>query len=481
MRHDLILRGGTLFDGTGRERFAADLAVTDGKISAIGALGGDSAAREVDAKGLAVAPGFIDAHTHDDRAVLGGAADMACKLSQGVTSVVIGNCGVSLSPVAFTERPPPPLELLGADGWSFGSFAAYAERLSDAPPAVNVMALIGHMPLRLEAMDGDVARAANDREIARMRRRLDDALGEGASGISTGLWYPPNKAASEREVSAVGAALQAHGGLYCTHMRDEGPRVTDSIRETLDAGRAMPAPVVISHHKCNFPENYGRSTETLAQIDAAHAHQTVDFDVYPYNAGSTSLFPDVVREDIRVAITWSKPHPEQAGRDLREIAKGWGLPLKEAAQRLLPAGAMYFMMDEGDVRRILAHPRSMIGSDGIPHDLHPHPRLWGTFPRVLGHYARELGLFSLETAIEKMTRRTAQVFGFEGRGVLAAGAHADLVLFDPATVIDTATFADPIRPAAGILETWVNGISAYTHGDGVSRTTAGRLVTRHRS
>jgi N-acyl-D-amino-acid deacylase len=480
MRYDLLIRRATLFDGTGRERFVADLGITDGVIHAIGALALDDAEREIDADGLAVAPGFIDAHTHDDRAVLNGPKAMECKLSQGVTSVVVGNCGVSLSPVAFADRPPAPLDILGASGWDFDSFARYAEHLEDVPPPVNVMALIGHMPLRVEALQGDVTRPANDREIERMRCRLEQALREGASGFSTGLWYPLNRAASKHEVQSIGSVLHAYDGLYCSHMRDEAAGVTESIDETVDAGRAMPAPVVISHHKCMFPENFGRSIKTLAQIEAAQETQTVDFDAYPYNAGSTSLFPDVVRPDVRITITWSTSHPEQAGRDLAEIASDWGLSLRDAAERLLPAGATYFQCDEADVQRILAHPRSMIGSDGLPHDRFPHPRLWGTFPRILGHYARDVGLFTLEAAIEKMTNRTARVFGFEGRGVLAEGAYADLVMFDPQTVIDTATFAKPVQAADGILETWVNGVSAYRNGEGVSGRAAGRLVRRHR-
>ena len=192
----------------------------------------------------------------------------------------------------------------------------------------------------------------------------------------------------------------------------------------------------------------------MPAIERAAASQAVDFDVYPYVAGSTVLIPDRVREDVPVRISWSIPHPELAGRMLADLAAEWGVSWREAAERLLPAGAIFFQMDEADVRRIMAHPRSMIGSDGLPHDAFPHPRLWGTFPRVLGHYARDLGLFSLETAVAKMTGRCAEVFGLVDRGVIRPGAYADLVLFDPATVRDTATFDDPIRPADGIAETW---------------------------
>jgi N-acyl-D-amino-acid deacylase len=478
---DLIIRDATVFDGTGAPRFNADVGVTGDRIVAVGGLGATAAGREVIATGKAVAPGFIDAHTHDDRAVLCGPECMLCKMSQGVTTVVVGNCGISLSPVRMKARPVPPLDLLGDETWwTFDSFGEYADRLGRHRSPVNTVALIGHMSLRIEAMGGDTQRAATDREAAHMQRRLAEALAQGASGFSTGLYYPPNMQAPTDEVIAVAEALRDAGGLYVTHMRDEANDVLASIEETLRIGRAVNAPVVISHHKCSMPENYGRSVETLSQIDAAAAVQRVDFDVYPYAAGSTVLMPERLRPDVPVQITWSVPHPDLAGRMLDDIARDWGATPREAAERLLPAGAIFFQMDEQDVQRILAHRLAMIGSDGLPHDTFPHPRLWGTFPRVLGHYARDLGLFSMEAAVHKMTGHTADVFGLVDCGVIRAGARADLVLFDPATVRDAATFAEPTRPAHGILETWINGQSAYVAGTGATAARAGRLLTRNR-
>ena len=239
-------------------------------------------------------------------------------------------------------------------------------------------------------------------------------------------------------------------------------------------------PVVISHHKCSMPENFGRSTETLALIERLRERHKVDFDVYPYYAGSTVLMPDRVRPDVPIKVAWSNPHPEMEGKFLADIAKQWNMGLKETAEKLLPAGAIMFQMDEADVRRIMQHPLSMIGSDGLPHDSFPHPRLWGCFPRVLGYYARELKLFSMETAIHKMTGRVAEVFGIADRGTIRPGAFADLVLFDPETVKDAADFDHPTRPSIGILETWVNGQSAYVNGQGATEARAGRLVTRGR-
>jgi N-acyl-D-amino-acid deacylase len=480
IRCDLIIRNATVFDGLGSPRFTADVGVNGDRIVAVGDLGASEADREVYADGMALAPGFIDAHTHDDRAVLCGPACMLCKMSQGVTTVVVGNCGISLSPVRMKSRPVPPLDLLGDETWfAFDSFAEYAERLRRDPSPVNTYALIGHMSLRIEAMNGDTQRAATDREAAHMQARLRQALAEGASGFSTGLYYPPNMMAPTDEVIAVAEALRATGGLYVTHMRDEANDVLQSIEETLKIGKAVDVPVVISHHKCSMPENFGRSVETLPLIDQAAAGQQVDFDVYPYAAGSTVLMPHRLREDVPVQITWSVPHPELAGRMLADIAKEWGLDPKAAAERLVPAGAIYFQMDETDVQRIMSHRLAMIGSDGLPHDAYPHPRLWGTFPRVLGHYARDLKLFSLEEAVRKMTGHTATVFGIVDRGMIRVGAYADLVLFDPDKVRDASTYDAPTRPAEGILETWINGQSAYVFDAGATKARAGRLVTRN--
>ena len=240
------------------------------RIVEVGDLGAISAEREVMATGKALAPGFIDAHTHDDRAVLCGPSCMLCKMSQGVTTVVIGNCGISLSPVRMTSRPVPPLDLVGEPKTRCSTASPPTrDRLARDPAPVNTYALIGHMSLRVEAMAGDTQRAATDKEAAHMQARLKAALAEGASGFSTGLYYPPNMMAPTDEVIAVAEALRAAGGIYVTHMRDEANDVLQSIEETLKIGRAVNVPVVISHHKCSMPENYGRSVETLPLIEAA--------------------------------------------------------------------------------------------------------------------------------------------------------------------------------------------------------------------
>ncbi|MBI0537289.1 D-aminoacylase [Roseomonas sp. KE2513] len=481
LRCDTIIRDATLFDGTGAPRRLGDVGLRGDRIVGVGDLGAATADREVMATGKALAPGFIDSHTHDDRAVLCGPECTTCKTSQGVTTVVVGNCGVSLTPLRLSTRPIPPLDLLGDEAWwTFDSFGDYAHALRTKGSEVNTYAFVGHQTLRVEAMNGDVYRPAKDAEIARMHDRLRQAMGEGASGFSTGLYYPPNAAATTEEVIAVAEAIRPFGGLYCTHMRDEADRILASIEETAKIGKRAGVAVHVSHHKCSMPENYGRSTQTLPLLAEYARTQTLTYDAYPYPAGSTVLMPDKLRDDVEVMVTWSVPHPEMAGKYLKDVARGWNTDIRTAAARLLPAGQVTWQMDEEDVRRILAHPLSVIGSDGIPHDAHPHPRLWGTFPRVLGHYVRDVGLFDLETAVHKMTGQAADLFGMTDRGVLREGAMADIVLFDPHTVRDRATFEDPKQLSEGIEEVWCNGVPTYAAAKGATGEKPGRLLTRNR-
>jgi N-acyl-D-amino-acid deacylase len=476
-KHDHVFRNALIFDGSGGQAYTGELAVGGDRIAAVGPPGtiefgaGD---QEHDLRGLAVSPGFIDAHTHDDRIVLDAPA-MVPKVSQGVTTVVTGNCGISLVPVTFTGEPPPPMNLLGgSEAYGFPSFGAYAAAVKKAAPGINVAALVGHSALRLATMS-DITRKARGNEINAMLAHADEAMANGAIGFSTGLFYPPNAAADMDEVSQIAARFAEKGGVYATHMRDEFDHVLDSIEETLQTAGKARIPVVISHHKCAGPRNWGRTRETLPKIEAAAARQRVNFDVYPYAAGSTNLRADLVTGEYRIMISWSRPHPEMNGRDLSTIAAEWNCDLDEAARRLDPAGAIYFQMDEADVCRVMRSKLAMIGSDGLPHDAHPHPRLWGTFPRVIGHYARDLGLFPMETAIHKMTGLPAEVFKLKDRGRLERGYFADLVVFDPETIIDRATYASPLVPASGIAEVYVNGRLSYAEEKGATPG-AGRLI-----
>ena len=455
-QYDVLFTGGTVIDGTGAPRVRADVAVTGERIAAVGDLAEAQAGRTIDATGRIVSPGFIDAHTHDDNLLLVD-PDVTPKTSQGVTTVIAGNCGVSLAPLTPGRPTPPPLDLLGGPAdFRYPRFADYVAALDEAPPAANAGLLVGHSALRLDTMD-DVDRPATAGEIDAMRERLAEGMDAGALGFSTGLIYGPNKAATTDEVATVAEVAGAAGGLYVTHMRDEGADIETAMEEAFEIGRRARAGVVISHHKCAGRANFGRSGETLALIEKTRRSQSVGLDVYPYTAGSTVLMPEMVGKAERVIVTWSEPHPEHAGRDLPDVAAEMGLDPIAAAERLQPAGGIYFMMDEADVRRIMAYEHSMIGSDGLPHDQHPHPRLWGTFPRVLGHYSRELGLLTLEDALRRMTGLTAAQFGLTDRGEVRAGAYADLVMFDAETIADEATFEAPTRPAAGIDIVMVNG------------------------
>ena len=460
---DWILRGGSVIDCTGRPRFGADVAISGDRISAVGEVPKSARAREIDVSDKIVAPGFIDVHTHDDRALL-TSPEMPAKASQGVTTVITGNCGISLAPLAPERTPPPPLDLIGdAADYLYPRFADYFAALDKSPPAINAACLVGHSTLRVGTM-ATLDRAARADEIARMGERLQEALDAGVLGLSSGLFYAPAFHAPPAEIEALAARLRPAGALYTTHMRDETEHVLDSLEESFHVGRAAQIPVVISHHKTTGIANFGRTTETLPKIAAAMAGQDIGLDVYPYIASSTVLRSQQIKNALKVLITWSKSAPEQAGRELTEIARDWGVDILEAAERLQPAGAIYWMMDEADVRRVLAFEHSMIGSDGLPHDIHPHPRLWGTFPRVLGHYCGEIGLFGLEAAVRKMTGLSAARFGLTGRGIVAAGAYADLTVFDPESVIDRATFAEPTTPAAGIEHVFVNGRPVWSEG-----------------
>jgi len=475
--YDLILRGGTVVDGTRAARFRADLGVRGERIAAIGDLSRDRADRELDASGKIVAPGFIDAHTHDDRLML-SAPEMAPKASQGVTTVIAGNCGVSLAPLVLGERAaPPPLDLIGdTTAYRYPSFRAFVEELEARPAATNGALLVGHSTLRVAAMD-TLERSASAAEIDRMRAMVSEALEAGAIGCSTGLYYEPARAATTEEVIEVCRPLSARKALYCTHMRDEGDRIMDSLEETFRIGKALAVPVVVSHHKVAGRPNFGRMQETLPFIAERMKDQPIGLDCYPYCASSTILSWSRTWVAMKVLITWSKPHPEFNGMDLEDVAAKMGLSKEDTVQKLLPAGAIYFSMDENDVQRVLVFEHSMVGSDGLPHDAAPHPRLWGTFPRVLGHYSRGLGLFPLETAVYKMTGLTAKTFGLEGRGVLKAGNFADLCVFDAGTVDEAATFARPIQPAKGIEAVIVNGRFTWRDGKATGER-PGRVLRR---
>jgi N-acyl-D-aspartate/D-glutamate deacylase len=321
-----------------------------------------------------------------------------------------------------------------------------------------------------------------------MRDDVAEGMAPGALGLSTGLIYPPGAFARTEEIIALAEVAAEHGGLYMTHMRDEGARLLEAIEEAVRIAREAGLPLEISHHKAAGRENWGKTEESLALIEREReAGIDVNFDAYPYTAGSTILAVMARRREAEpdgVLVASVRDHPEFEGKTLAQLADMLDVPADEAAQRVLEAdpGAVgvFFMMDEGDVRRVLAHPLCMIGSDGIPSPTgKPHPRLYGTFPRVLGTYVREERLFSLEEGVRKMTSLPARRFGLSDRGELREGLAADMVVFNPDTIADRATYEEPRQYPTGIEYVIVNGEIAAEHCKQTSAR-AGRLLRRGR-
>ncbi|WP_058914009.1 N-acyl-D-amino-acid deacylase family protein [Entomohabitans teleogrylli] len=476
MAFDYLFRNVTVIDGGGGAAYRADVAVSGERIAEIAPRITTAADCEIDGAGKVLAPGFIDVHTHDDTNVIRMPAYLP-KVSQGVTTVIVGNCGISAATADISGEVPDPLNLLGeAQHFVYPTVSAYAHAVEAARPAVNVATLIGHTTLRNNHMDS-LLRSATEDEIAAMRRQLRAALQEGALGLSTGLAYASAFAATTEEVMALAEELAAQQGIYTTHLRSEFEPILDALDEAFRIGRHGQVPVVVSHHKCAGAKNWGRTVETLAFFDKAREQQDISCDCYPYSASSSTLDLKQITDEFDIVITWSEAHPEEAGKTLQQIADGWGMSMIEAGKRLMPAGAIYYNMDEQDVRRVLSYPASMVGSDGLPNDPMPHPRLWGAFPRVLGHYCRDEQLFPLTVAIHKMTGMSAARYRLAQRGRVKKDYYADLVLFDPATVRDVASFTDPKQPAQGIERVMVNGVMSYT-GDGQITGRAGRFLRR---
>jgi N-acyl-D-amino-acid deacylase len=510
---ETLIRKARVVDGSGTPSFIADIGIADGIITAIAPdISPKNVRSVIDADGLMVAPGFIDAHSHDDVYLLADPEGTA-KIRQGITTVVTGNCGLSMAPLLDKTLPqaleslsivgarylPEPLE----NGWLFRDFL---RMLEDARPTLNVITLVGHSTLRLAVM-GIEARPARFDEKRRMADLLEEAMQAGAFGMSSGLVYVPGAFADTNELCELARVVAASGGLYATHMRSEADLVLEAIQETLTIGRTVGLPVHISHHKVMGRNNWGRSRETLDCIhQAREAGMRVTCDVYPYTAGSTSLasalppalqsegpeaFSEklkkpVIRSEIRriietetagdwenliyvdtfegMVVVKAPRNPAYCGHSIATIAESehrdpFDVFFDLIVEEKTDAAVVEFMMHEDDVIRILQSPFSMVATDGLPgfgSDLF-HPRFTGTFPRVLGRYVRERQCLVIEEAVWKMTGLPADTFGLKGRGRLKPGYQADIVLFDPLTIADRGTYEKPnIRPV-GIHAVWVNG------------------------
>lgn len=478
MEFEVLLRNFNIVDGSGEDITSQDVGIIGERIIRIGDLSSFRGKMEIEGNGRYLAPGFIDVHTHDDINVI-HQPEMLPKISQGVTTVIVGNCGISASPVTLTSEPPDPMNLLGEeDQFSYPTFSQYAQAVEAAQPAINVGALVGHTSLRQNHLD-NLYRPATNSEIQAMRCQLRDSLEHGALGLSTGLAYATAREAPTQEVLELSEELSHYDGIYVTHLRTEFEGILNAMEEAFDIGVHSNVPVVISHHKCAGKANWGRTEQTLSFMDERSKSQDIGCDCYPYSAGSSTLDLGQVTSDFDITITWSEPEPEQGGRNLADIADSWGVSLIDAAKRLQPAGAIYHNMLEEDVARVLKYPKTMIGSDGLPNDPLPHPRLWGTFPRVIGHYCRDKELFSLPEAVKKMTSLSARRFGLKNRGLIKEQYYADLVIFDFDKIIDVASFNNPKQVSAGIEYVLVNGNIVYQEKS-VNKKRSGKFLYRNK-
>ena len=526
---DTVIRGGTVYDGSGTPGVRADVAIAGDRIAAIGDLGDASGARVVDAEGHAVAPGFIDTHTHSDMATFLGEEYIdlkAADVRQGVTTEVCGNCGFTPFPTLHGGRDAlaqsTALFASGEGPWE--SLAEYREAVRARGLLANLAPLVGHGSLRAGVMGRD-ARAPTGDELRSMERSAEAAFEQGAFGISSGLLYAPGVYATTEELIALCRAVARYGRPYTTHMRNESDHVDEAIREALRIGEAGGVSVHISHHKAAGRRNWGRTARTLETLAAARAEgRDVTLDVYPYTAGSTivaAVLPPwaldggdpAMRERLRdpatrsrlvreletglpgweshstlagwdaVIIASSPSHPEFEGRSVTELARDAGRSREDLVFDLLvDDGSQAIMvihtMDEADVRQVLAFDASMVGSDGLPVPGRPHPRWAGSFARVLGHYRRDGGLLDLAEWTRKLSGMPARRFGLRDRGAIAAGKIADVVVFDPDTIADRATYDDPLLPPAGVHEVIVNGRPVVTEGR-LSGERPGRVLEAH--
>ena len=526
-RFDLVIKGGSIIDGSGQPGMTGDVGIRDGRIAQTGGrIDPADTDRVVDADGLAVTPGFIDTHAHDDAYLL---FNPQCpeKLLQGVTTVVVGNCGFSVAPVIEARRKDLMafLGLLGvshvADALAdVSSMGDYLNLLETSRPAINVLALAGHQTIRIGAMGLD-NRSASPEELDMMKQLAEAAMKDGAFGFSTGLNYSPGASAPTDELVDIARVVAGSGGLYATHIRDESFRQSEAIDEVLAVARQADIRAHISHHKVIGKPNWGKSREHVSRIgEARNSGLRITCDQYPYTAGSTFLAavlppflhvdgPDAFAEKLNdpenrraarnelengplsivqdiglenVVISVSPSKPQYVGRSLADIVKDEGVDPYDivfdlAAADKMEAMIVVHMMNEDDLITIMQAPFTMIGSDGIPGfgQGQAHPRLTGTFPRVLGRYVRETGVLPLEEAVRRMTSLPAETFGIKNKGLIQPGFDADMVVFDPTRIADMSTYESLIEKPAGIFQVIVNGRIAAENNE-MKDTDAGKVL-----
>jgi N-acyl-D-amino-acid deacylase len=530
MAWSLLVRNGRVVDGSGAPAVAADVAVEGDRIAAVGPGLRGEAARTIDAAGLMVAPGFIDIHSHSDL-VLDTCPSAESKVRQGVTTEVVGMCGFSPGPVA-PEREELVRDWMGGIGnkprVTWHSFGEYLDHVRALGPSVNIVQFVGHGALRLATVGAD-NRAPTPDELAAMQRLLAEGLDAGAFGYSTGLVYAPSVFAATDELIALAKSMAGRNGLYFSHVRGEAATLEPAYVEAIRIAEEGGVPVQIAHVKASGRENWGKMEMALRMIADARARGVdVTGDVYPYPAGSTkmdSLLPGWMQDggiakllerladpaarrraidDCLVggelwrttsgALGWDEvmiatcSRPELAGKTLAELARLTGREPAHAMMDLVLSERAGVSMiswgqSEENVARVIADPHTMIGSDSLslhagpgPHAGKPHPRSYGTFPRVLGEYCRERKLVSWETTVHKMTGKPAAKLRLRDRGLVRAGYAADLALFDPATVRDEATFPEPHRHPTGIPYVIVNG-QVVVDGPRYNAVPAGRVLT----
>jgi len=525
---DLLIRGGHVIDGSGVPGREADVAVLDGRIAAVEPRSVRSARRIIDARGQVVAPGFIDIHTHSDFTLpLNVRAES--KIRQGVTLEVVGNCGFSVAPV-LSDRAQMQREYLAssAPGLEFRE-STFTDYVAAFPPtSVNVVLQVGHNTLRLMTA-GLENRPLTAAELGAMERMLEEALAAGAWGLSSGLFTAPGNFADAAEIHSLARVLRRHGATYSTHMRDESDHVFEAVREAIAVSEATGVHVQIAHLKLSGVDNWGGAAKLLAEIEAARRRGLpVDCDAYPYDTATNplrNLLPRWVMEggipamlerlrvrDVRTRIrdeiarsgltnfgripSWnvvrvaiSPQMPENAGRTLGDIARSRGVDPIDAVADYVVADrgetrVLITSMTDADVHEITRTPWVTVGSDGnalavtgVTGQGKPHPRYYGTHAHVLGPCVRDLRLFPLETAVAKMTGVAARALGLRDRGILRAGAWADVVVFDPAGIADRSTYEEPHRYAAGVSTVLVNGQATIDGGEHTGAL-SGRVVKR---